>query len=175
MNINLLFMDSSSTDTQISSYLTFKLGEEEFAVHVSNVLNILEMTGITKVPQTPDYMMWVINLRGSVLPVIDTRLKLGMSATKVDNNTCIVVMEVNINEERTYVGGLVDKVEAVHEIGEEQIQQAPDMVRGINNNLLRGMTRVDDQFIMVLDIEKVLALDELKEISSLTSSANGQD
>jgi len=169
-------MDSTLTDKQINSYLTFKLGEEEFAVHVSNVLNILEMTGITKVPQTPDYLMGVINLRGSVLPVIDTRLKLGMTATTVDNNTCIVVMELHLNGERTYVGGLVDKVEAVHEISEDQIQQAPDMVRGIHNKLLRGMTHIDEQFIMVLDIKQVLVSDELREITSVTNtSANVRD
>jgi len=167
-------MGFNLTDQRITSYLTFKLGEEEFAVHVSKVLNILEMADITKVPRTPDYLMGVINLRGSVLPVVDTRLKLGMSPTLVDKNTCIVVMEMYLDGEKNHIGGLVDQVEAVHEISEQQILQAPDLVRGINSNLLHGMTHIDDQFIMVLDIEQVLVSEELREISSERRFAESQ-
>jgi purine-binding chemotaxis protein CheW len=156
----------------VNSYLTFKLGGEEFAVHVNNVLNILEMTEITKVPQTPEYMEGVINLRGSVLPVIDTRLKLGMSATEVTHSTCIVVMEMNLNGDKIYIGSMVDQVEAVYEINDDQIQETPEMVGGINHDLLIGMTQIDEKFIMLLDIEKIMKPQELEEISQKTDNQN---
>ena len=162
---------NENTTKTLNSYLTFKLGEEEFAVHVNNVLNILEMTKVTKVPQTPDYIQGVINLRGTVLPVIDTRLKLGMSATEVTHNTCIVVMEVNLKGDKVYVGSMVDQVEAVNEISDGQIQKTPEMVNGINNELLIGMAQIDEKFIMLLDIEKVMSLEELREISQISETA----
>ncbi len=83
---------NAKTISNIKSYLTFKIGEEEYGAHVSKVLNILELQKITKVPKAPDYMKGVINLRGMVLPVIDTRVKLHMSPTEYTDNTCIVVI-----------------------------------------------------------------------------------
>ena len=169
-------MEANNTTTKnVNSYLTFKLGEEEFAVHVSNVLNIIEMTRITKVPQTPGYMEGVINFRGTVLPVIDTRLKLGMSATEVTENTCIVVMEMSLKGEKTYIGCLVDKVEAVYEIDDNQIHEAPEMVKGINENMLIGMTRINENLIMVLDIEQVFSSHELREITSVGEPAENSE
>lgn len=95
---------------EINSYLSFKLGHEEFALHVDKVLNILEMTRITKVPKAPDYMKGVINLRGTVLPVIDTRLKFGMTETIYTDKTCIIVLELMLNDQRVLLGTLVDEV-----------------------------------------------------------------
>src|SRR5208337_4331669 len=89
-------------------YLTFKLGEEVFALEVANVREILEFIPITKVPRTPDYMTGVINLRGSVVPVTDMRLKFGMSQTEKTVNTCIIVVEVDIEGEKALLGALVD-------------------------------------------------------------------
>lgn len=153
------------------SFLTFKLGEEEYAVHVQNVLNILEFTKITLVPEAPDYMKGVINLRGDVLPVIDTRVKLGLSPFKYTDNTCIVVIEINQNGEKIYFGSLVDKVEAVHEISKEEVKSPTDGENIYKSRFIKGITSRNGTFIMLLDVEKLFdkaeipALDENTELT----------
>src|SRR5512139_3658576 len=107
---------SVSTITETTQYLTFKLDEEIFALDVAKVREILEYSAVTKVPQTPDFMRGVINLRGSVVPVIDLRLKFGMSATEQTVNTCIIVMEIAIDQETAIVGALADSVQEVLEL-----------------------------------------------------------
>ena len=97
---------SVATINETRQYLTFKLAEEIFTVDVAKVREILEWTSITKVPQTPEYMCGVINLRGSVVPVIDLRRKFGMEARAADRDNCIVVLEVDMGGERTVVGAL---------------------------------------------------------------------
>ena len=111
----------TNTDT-LNSYLSFKLGDELFAAHVRNVLNILEMTKITKVPRAPDYMLGVINLRGTVLPVIDTRIKFNLPLIEQTVDTCIIVLNAEIEGDSVYVGILVDAVQEVLEVEEDQIQ-----------------------------------------------------
>lgn len=101
-------------------YLTFKLSDEVFALDVAKVREILEITNITKVPQTPDFMRGVINLRGSVVPVIDMRLKFGMSETEQTVNTCIIVAEVNMDGDTTVLGALADSVQEVVEMEPEK-------------------------------------------------------
>ena len=153
---------------QITSYLTFKLGEEEFAAHVSRVLSIMEMTKITQVPKTPGYMKGVINLRGQVLPVIDTRLKFGMSSAEYTANTCIVVMEVEVNGENVQVGTIVDSVQEVLEIEEDQIQPPPTIGNRIKSEFIYGMAKIEDKFIMILDMDKVFSAEEIEEVQSST-------
>ena len=100
----------------INSYLTFQLAGEFFALNVSRVINILEMCKITEVPKMPDYVKGVINLRGEVLPVIDTRLKFGMSEIEITKSTCILVLDVVVNNDSIKIGSLVDTVSEVIEI-----------------------------------------------------------
>lgn len=149
---------------KINSYLSFRLGEEEFAAHVTKVLNILELTRITQVPKAPDYMKGVINLRGTVLPVIDTRLKFGMTETEFTDKTCIVVMELEMDGEKVYVGALVDEVVAVIELEEEDIQPKPSIGNKYQAQFIFGMTRKDERFIMLLDMESIFSVDELEEL-----------
>lgn len=151
---------------QINSYLTFKLGEEEFAAHVSKVLSIMEMTKITKVPKSPDYMQGVINLRGQVLPVVDTRIKFGMSPTEFTQNTCIVVMEVEVEKEYVQVGALVDSVQEVLELSDEDIQPPPSIGTNYKSEFIYGMAKVDEKFIMILDMDKVFSAKELADVQS---------
>ncbi len=157
---------------RINSYLTFKLGEEEFAAHVSKVLSIMEMTKITKVPKSPEYMKGVINLRGQVLPVVDTRIKFGMTATEYTKNTCIVVMEVEMGNDSVQVGALVDSVQEVLEITEDQIQPPPSIGSKYQSEFIYGMAKIDEKFIMLLDMDKVFSA---KELSSLQSSTEGMN
>lgn len=151
---------------QINSYLTFKLGEEEFAANVSKVLSIMEMTKITKVPKSPEYMQGVINLRGQVLPVVDTRIKFGMSPTEFTQNTCIIVMEVNVENEQVLVGALVDSVQEVLELNDEDIQPPPSIGTNYKSEFISGMAKVDEKFIMILDMDKVFSAKELEDVQT---------
>ncbi len=147
--------------TNVQSYLTFKLGDEAFAAHVSRVINILEMVRITAVPRSPEYMKGVINLRGNVLPVIDTRIKFGLSATEFTKNTCIIVMNINIEEEKIDMGILVDSVTEVVEIEDSQILPPPSIGAKYKSKFIDGIIKNDEQFIMLLDMDKVFSTDEI--------------
>jgi len=155
----------SVTDmTETVQYLTFKLGDEVFALDVAKVREILEYTGITKVPQTPPFMRGVINLRGSVVPVVDLRLKFGMSATERAVNTCIIVVEVCMEDETIILGALADSVQEVVEMEPGQIEAAPHIGTRLNTEFIKGMGKLDNRFIMILDIDKVFTNDELETV-----------
>jgi purine-binding chemotaxis protein CheW len=158
-----------------NSYLTFKLGEEEFGAHVSQVLNILEMTKITEVPKTPDYMKGVINLRGTVLPIIDTRIKFGLPETEYTNNTCIVVMDLDLNGDTVHIGAIVDEVLSVIEIEEDQIEPPPGIGNKYKSEFIFGMAKVQEEFVMLLDMQKVLDSDEMAEITQATQEKQNSE
>ena len=149
------------TDTR--QYLTFKLGDEVFAIDVSKVREVLDFTTITKIPRTPDFMSGVINLRGNVVPVVDLRLCFEMSKTEKTVNTCIIVMEVRLEGELAVVGALADSVEEVIDLEPDQIQPAPRMGTQIRTDFIKGMGKRDAQFIMILDIDRVFSAEELAE------------
>ncbi len=150
---------TSITDTR--QYLTFKLDEEIFALDVANVREILEMTSMTRVPRVPEYMRGVINVRGSVVPVLDMRLKFGLSRTETTVNTCIVVVEITIEEEKTVIGALVDSVQEVFELEPEQIEPPPKIGTRYNTDCIRGMGKKDEHFIIILDIDRLFSAEEL--------------
>lgn len=144
-------------------YLTFKLNDEVFALDVAKVREILEVTNITKVPQTPDFMRGVINLRGSVVPVIDMRLKFGMSRTEQTVNTCIIVVEIGMDGDTTILGALADSVQEVVELEPDRIEPAPHIGARLNTEFIRGMGKIDDHFVMILEIDKLFSAKELTE------------
>ncbi|MBP7170934.1 MAG: chemotaxis protein CheW [Bacteroidales bacterium] len=156
-------MDTENKN-QIKSYLTFKLGNEEFAAHVSKVLNILEMAPITKVPKAPEYLKGVINLRGAVLPVIDTRIKFGMPETEYTNNTCIIVLDIDVDGESVHVGAIVDSVQAVLEIDNNQIMPLPTLGSRYKSEFIIGMAKVDERFIIILNMDAIFTVDEITSI-----------
>jgi len=162
---------SATGISETVQYLTFKLDEEIFALDVAKVREILEFTSITKVPQTPEFMRGVINLRGSVVPVIDMRLKFGMSATEQTINTCIIVVEVRMEDETIVLGALADSVQEVVELEPEQIEAAPHIGTRLNTDFIRGMGKLDNRFIMILDIDKVFSDDELATVQGQQVSA----
>ena len=160
---------SKEEKLKLSSYLSFKLGDEIFASNVSKVLNILEMMKITKVPKAPEYMIGVINLRGTVLPVIDTRVKFGMSPTVFSNNTCILVLDIDIENDSLHVGAMVDAVQEVLEIEPHQILPPPNIGSKFRSDFINGMYKLsDEQFIMLLDMDKVFSADELYDLKGMT-------
>lgn len=156
---------SMETVMETTQYLTFKLDEEVFALDVAKVREILEESNITKVPQTPDFMRGVINLRGSVVPVIDLRLKFGMSRTEKTVNTCIIVVEVQLDDEVIILGALADSVQEVIEMEPEQIEAAPHIGSRLNTDFIKGMGKVDGRFVMILDIDRVFSNVELVSIA----------
>jgi purine-binding chemotaxis protein CheW len=152
--------------TETTQYLTFKLDEEIFALDISKVKEVLDFTDITKIPKTPEFMKGVINLRGGVVPVVDMRLKFGMSATEKTVNTCIIIAEVSIEEEKTVLGALVDSVQEVMDLEPGQIEPAPRIGTRLRTEFIRGMGKRDNHFIMILDIDKVFSADELAMVES---------
>jgi purine-binding chemotaxis protein CheW len=146
------------------------LADEVFAVEVSKVREVLDFTAITKIPRTPDFMSGVINLRGSVVPVVDLRLCFEMSKTEKTLNTCIVVMEMLIEGEATIIGALADSVEEVIDLEPEHIQPAPKMGTQIRTEFIKGMGTRDAQFIMILDIDRVFSAEELSAVRAAEGS-----
>ncbi len=150
--------------TETVQYLTFKLADEIFAFDVAKVREILEITSITKVPQTPDFMRGVINLRGGVVPVIDLKLNFGMQRTEQTINTCIIVVEVNLSGDGIVLGVLADSVQEVVDMEPENIEPAPKLGTKLNTEFIKGMGKVGESFVMILDIDKVFSAAELTEL-----------
>jgi len=151
--------------TETVQYLTFKLSDEIFAIDVSKVREILEFTSITKVPQTPEFMRGVINLRGSVVPVIDLRLNFGMECTEQTVNTCIIVVEVNLENELVVLGALADSVQEVVEMEPDKIEPAPHLGTKLNTDFIKGMGKIDNEFVMILDIDRVFSSEEIAVVT----------
>lgn len=147
--------------TETHQYLTFKLGSEVFATEVAKVREVLDLTTITEIPRTPDFMRGVINLRGSVVPVVDFRLCFGMSRTESTRNTCIVVVEVLLDNESTVIGALADSVEEVVDLEPSQIQPPPRIGSRIHTDFIKGMGARDSEFIVILDIDRVFSTEEV--------------
>lgn len=157
--------------TEARQYLTFQMEEEIFALDVGKVREILDYTNITKVPQTPDYMKGVINLRGSVVPVVDMRLKFNMAAQDRTVDTCIIVVEITIDKEQTILGALVDSVQEVFELEPSQVEPAPRIGTKLNTDFILGMGKRDEHFVIILDIDRVFSSEELDIVSSMRGDA----
>jgi len=142
-------------------FLSFALGDEVFAVNVLQVKEILDVINITRVPQMPDYMLGVINLRGSVVPVVDLRCKFGMEERAQGQETCIVVLEVDFDGERVVIGALTDAVREVLDLSADQIEPPPRMGMKLKSEFIRGMGKQGENFIIILDIDRIFSSDEL--------------
>lgn len=149
-----------------NQYLTFTLGDEIFALDISSVREVLEYTTITKVPRTPEYIRGVINLRGRAVPVVDVRLKFGMPETERTVNTCIIIAEVNMGGEETVLGALADSVKEVMDIEPKDVEPAPRMGTSIRADFIQGIGKHNDDFIILLDIDKVFTDEELGQLAA---------
>lgn len=145
-------------------YLTFTLDGEAFATDISQVREVLEFTRVTNVPRTPDYMRGVINLRGSVVPVVDLRLQFNMQQTEPTIDTCIIIVEVQIDGQPTVLGALADSVQEVIDLRRDQLEPAPRLGTRVNTEFIRAMGKHDDEFVIILDMNRVFSVDELTEI-----------
>lgn len=150
-----------TSDLNSRQYVTFSLGKELFGLEVTRTREILSLTPVTQVPQTPEYMLGVINLRGQVVPVVDMRLKLGLPAGKETEDTCIIVIEVKIDDEPIIIGALADAVREVLDIRNDQIEPPPRLGTRLKTQFLTGMGKIDEQFILLLNIDRIFSSDDL--------------
>lgn len=152
---------SMSAAAESAQYLTFALGNELFAVSILVIKEIIQYGQLTTVPLMPDYISGVINLRGAVVPVIDLNARFGRGAAAVGKRTCIVIIEVQHEGEQHDVGIMVDAVSAVIDIGRDQIEPPPRFGATVRNDFIEGMGKLNDQFVMILDVARTFSLGEL--------------
>jgi purine-binding chemotaxis protein CheW len=154
-------MTEQTVETAARQYLTFKLGAEMFALDVSQVREVLDVSTITKVPRAATFMRGVINVRGSVVPVVDLRLKFDMAQIERTVDTRIVVMEITLEGEVTVIGALADAVHNVMDLEPSQIEAAPKIGAKWNTDFITGIGKHDDQFIIILNVDRIFSADEL--------------
>jgi purine-binding chemotaxis protein CheW len=159
-----------AVETETTQYLTFTLAEEQYAAEVSRVREVLELLPFTKIPRMPDYMKGVINIRGSVVPVVDLRQKFGMPTAEDTVDTSIIVMDVGVGGERITVGCLADSVEEVIDIPPDSVEPAPSFGTKVDTEFIEGIAKRDDQFIIVLDINRVFNETEIESLDVGTST-----
>jgi purine-binding chemotaxis protein CheW len=147
--------------TETRQYITFKLGDELFAIDVAQVREVLEVSQITKVPTAPDYMRGVVNVRGQATPVVDLRKRFGLPVTADTVSTRIIVMELKLDGEQTVLGGLADSVHEVIELEPSDIGPPPQIAMRWRTEFIQGLGKRGDDFIIVLDADAVFASEEL--------------
>ncbi len=152
---------STAGISETTQYLTFKLADEVFAVDVAKVREILDFTPATKVPGTPDFMRGVINIRGNVLPVVDMRLKFGLTETEKTVDTCIVVTEIAVDDDTAVLGALVDSVQEVFELEPSQIEPPPRIGTRWRTEFIKGIGKRNSELMIILDIDRVFSSQEV--------------
>ncbi|MGS0756565.1 chemotaxis protein CheW [Roseateles sp. GG27B] len=145
----------------LTQYLTFLVGTEVFGIGILAVKEIIEYRGMTEVPLTPACVRGVINLRGAVVPVVDLQARFGRASSAVSKRSCIVIVEVQTDDSRAVIGVLVDAVNAVLDIAAAEIEPPPNFGTRIRRDFIHGMGKVKDRFVILLNVDEVLALDEL--------------
>lgn len=153
-------------DPRAGKYLTFLLGNEEFAIQVLRVREIMGIQEITAVPQTPSYVKGVINLRGKVIPVVDLRLKFGLAELEYTPRTCIIVVQIQSEAGRMMIGVIVDAVSEVLTLQAADIEDTPDFGSGVATPYLLGMAKIKGKVKILLDINMVLSSQDLQALPS---------
>jgi purine-binding chemotaxis protein CheW len=146
------------------TYLTFSLGKEYFAINVDQVEKILEFQPVTEVPKSPEYMLGVFNMRGEVIPMIDTRIKFGMEKTEVTASTCILVITIDNEGEKIKLGSLVDSVNEVVKYNKNEIIPLPTVGKQNKAEFLHGVLKHGDKFILLVNADKIFSVDEIIEL-----------
>ena len=149
--------------TSASRYLTFFVDDEQYGIDISKIKEIIAPMNITHIPKTPDFVKGVINLRGSIIPVVDVRLKFGMDEREIDMDTAIIIYEVD----KVSIGFIVDQVEDVLSLDKKHISDAPHFGSSIDTSFIENVAEVNDDVIMLLNLEKIFEAEELLDISKL--------
>ena len=167
---DLVLSPSTKQPGMVSQYLIFSLGGELFAVGTLRVREIIEYGNITSVPMMPGFIRGVINLRGAVVPVIDLNARFGRARTEVSRRTCIVILEVQSEEDTHVLGIIVDAVSAVRQIDGAHIEPAPSFGTRIRADFIDGMAKVNGSFVILLDLGKVLSVDEISMLHGMSGA-----
>ena len=149
--------------------LTFLLGQEYFAVNVTKVLEVLEKQHITKVPQTPSHILGIINFRGDILPVVDTRQKFNLPSQDTEEKNYVIVYDISSNNNKFIIAATADAVKDVIEIRDNEIKPVPEMGISYNTKFISGAIRQNENFILLLDIEKVFSLSDAESVQALSA------
>lgn len=153
---------------EVQQYLTFQLGGEMYAVGILNVREIIEYGQLTEIPMMPAFIRGVINLRGAVVPVIDLAVRFGSHGTEIGRRTCIVIIEMQVGDARQELGIIVDAVSEVIEISPAEIEPAPSFGARIRADFIAGMGKIDGKFVIILDIARVLSVDEMASLAAVS-------
>lgn len=159
--------EKSSSVEKESKYLTFSLDAEEYGIGILKIKEIIGMMPITNVPQTPEFIKGVVNLRGKVIPVIDLRLRFELSETQYNQRTCIVVVEITGQKGKFSIGLVVDSVSEVLNIKAEEIEKSPSFGAKVHTDYILGMAKMNGSVKILLDIEKVLSSSEMTSLASI--------
>lgn len=151
----------------LDSYLTFRLGSEYFGVNIGHVTKILGLVGVTRVPNSPRYFKGIINHFGEVLPVFDGRLKFGFQEVENTRNTCILILVFELDGQVLSSGIIVDSVEKVVVLDRDQIKSPPSVGKGFNNEFIYGISNVNDEFLIILNLEKIFSEEEISIINTV--------
>lgn len=158
-------------NTQNAQLLTFTLDEEVFAVEIAKVREVLDLIKVTRVPKMPEFMRGVINLRGAVVPIVDMRIKFGLSRADEGVHTCIIVLETEVDGEPVVIGALADSVREVLELRAEDIEPPPRMGTRLKSEFIKGMGKQDDSsFIIILDIDRIFSTEEMSLFQTVGES-----
>lgn len=158
-------------EAESQQYLTFSLGGEMFAIGILNIKEIIEYGGLTTVPMMPDFIRGVINLRGAVVPVVDLSARFGRASSAITRRSCNVIIEVEAEGERQDIGIVVDSVSEVLEIPASEIEPAPAFGAKVRADFISGMGKVNGKFVIILDLNKVLSVNELAMLSQVDTPA----
>ncbi len=167
INNSLSAVVKGAEHEQQHQYLTFMLNSEIFAIGILRIKEIIEYGNLTEVPRMPDFIRGVINLRGAVVPVIDLGSRFGKQASTVSRRTCIVIIEVEHDGTQQVVGVMVDAVNEVLDIPATEIEPAPSFGAKIRADFIRGMGKVDGKFVIILNVDHVLSLDEMSSLAGV--------
>ena len=158
---------AAEVSAQAGKYLTFKLANEEYGLEILKVREIIGMMEITKIPRAPHFVRGVINLRGKVNPVVDTRIKFGMDSIEDTERTCIIIVDVNKDGDSVEMGIIVDSVSEVLDIKDAEIENTPEFGNGVDSQFILGMAKAKDGVKILLDIDKVMTTEELGSLEKL--------
>lgn len=153
--------DEDDEDTQKDKYLTFQLGEEEYGVDIRFVTEVVGLQEITSVPDMPEFIKGVINLRGKVIPVMDVRMRFNMEKRAYDDRTCVVVVDID----DTSVGLVVDEVQEVADIPESRIEPPPRVSKATRSRFIMGLGKMEDKVTILLDVRNLLYEEELEQLA----------
>lgn len=163
-------MNKNTLNTKRERYLTFFLGEEQYGIAIDKIKEIIAIMKVTNVPNTPAYMRGVINLRGSIIPVVDTRLRFNMDEREPDMHTAIIIIEV----EKTNIGFIVDRVEEVSSIDSSNLSAPPKFGSKVDTDFICNVAQIEDGVVMILDVLKLFEADELVSLEKIQNTHTTQ-